>query len=179
MLNEGELEAGQDIVKISDEPEQVSVAEIDALLYLPGHPRDNIERALRIPALSPGWKDSLQSLLEQSDTPTTFAGNSGLTGVTTRPPAWQGFRPMRVVATQTESRNVRSVMLSDPDGTPRPNGWPGSQSRCGYRRPVTRRWFATIRCATAPPHTSTEQPSNAKPTGQPVLTFMTTSKSVP
>ena len=127
MLNEGELEAGQDIVKISDEPEQVSVAEIDALLYLPGHPRDNLERALRIPALSPGWKDSLQSLLEQSDTPTTFAGNSGLTGVTIRPPAWQGFRPMRVVATQTESRNVRSVMLSDPDGTPLPE-WVAGQS---------------------------------------------------
>jgi ferredoxin-NADP reductase/MOSC domain-containing protein YiiM len=127
VLNEGELEAGQDIVKISDGPEQVSVADIDALLYLPGHPRDNLERALRIPALSPGWKGSLQSLLVQSDTRTTFGGNSGLTGVSTRPPAWPGFRPMRVVATQTESRNVRSVMLSDPEGAPLPE-WLAGQS---------------------------------------------------
>ena len=29
----------------------MSVAEINALLYLPGHPREQLERALRIPAL--------------------------------------------------------------------------------------------------------------------------------
>lgn len=73
----GELVAGQDIVKIEDGPHQVSVAEIDALLYLPGHPpRDALERAASIPALSPGWKTSLQSLLEQD----AKTGNSGLTG---------------------------------------------------------------------------------------------------
>jgi ferredoxin-NADP reductase/MOSC domain-containing protein YiiM len=127
VLSEGELEAGQDIVKISDGPEKVSVADIDALLYLPGHPRDNLERALRIPALSPGWKVSLQSLLVQGDTTTPLAGNSGLTGVTSRPPAWPGFRPMRVVGTQTESRNVRSVVLSDSEGTPLPE-WVAGQS---------------------------------------------------
>lgn len=51
VITEGELEAGQDIVKVADGPESVTVAEIDALLYLPGHPRDVLERALRIPAL--------------------------------------------------------------------------------------------------------------------------------
>ncbi|WP_369828229.1 3-alpha domain-containing protein [Mycobacterium sp. E1214] len=34
------------------------------MLYLPGRPRDTLTRALRIPALSPGWKRSLQQLLE-------------------------------------------------------------------------------------------------------------------
>ena len=33
-------------------PERMSVFEINALLYMPGHPRDQLERALRIPALS-------------------------------------------------------------------------------------------------------------------------------
>src|SRR3954469_11756952 len=50
VLTEGELAAGQDVVKIEDGPQQVSVAEIDALLYLPGHPRDALERAAAIPA---------------------------------------------------------------------------------------------------------------------------------
>lgn len=38
VITEGELEAGQDIVKVADGPEHMTVAEIDALLYLPGHP---------------------------------------------------------------------------------------------------------------------------------------------
>ena len=56
VITEGEVEAGQEIVKIGAGPERITVAEIDALLYLPGHPRDALQRALRIPALSPGWK---------------------------------------------------------------------------------------------------------------------------
>ena len=43
----------------------MSVAEIDALLYMPGHPRDQLERALRIPALSAGWRGSFEALLTQ------------------------------------------------------------------------------------------------------------------
>src|SRR6516162_3372422 len=65
VLAEGKVEAGQEIVKISTGPERISVAEIDALLYLPGHPGDQVERALRIPALSPGWVSSLKSLRDQ------------------------------------------------------------------------------------------------------------------
>ena len=59
-ITEGEVAAGQEIVKIADGPERGDVAEIDALLYLPGHPHDALERALRIPALSPGWRASLR-----------------------------------------------------------------------------------------------------------------------
>ena len=36
VITEGEVEAGQEIVKIGAGPEQITVAEIDALLYLPG-----------------------------------------------------------------------------------------------------------------------------------------------
>ena len=56
VLEEGEVEAGDEITRVAAGPEQMSVAEIDALLYLPGHPRDRLERALRIPALSAGWR---------------------------------------------------------------------------------------------------------------------------
>ncbi len=125
VLAEGEVEAGQHIEKIARGPEGVTVAEIDALLYLPGHPRDALERALRIPALSPGWKTSLQSLLDQG--PDRAAGNSGLTGSSAPPPAWPGFRPLRVTGTRDESRNVRSISLTDADGASLPK-WLAGQS---------------------------------------------------
>ncbi len=126
VITEGEVEAGQDIVKIADGPEQVTVAEIDALLYLPGHPRDALQRALRIPALSAGWKTSLQSLAEQADSTSTTAGNTGLTAAASSPPpAWAGFRPLEVIAIHEESQHVRSVSLADPDGATLPQWLPG------------------------------------------------------
>src|SRR5262249_32593710 len=96
VLQEGEVQAGDEIVKVLDGPEGMSVAEITALLYLPGHPRQKLERALRIPALSPGWRRSLQVLLQQELSGGTLAGNPGLTSASGPPPAWAGFRPLRV-----------------------------------------------------------------------------------
>jgi ferredoxin-NADP reductase/MOSC domain-containing protein YiiM len=126
VITEGQIEAGQDIVKVGSGPEQVSVAEIDALLYLPGHSRDALERALRIPALSSGWKGSLQNLLTQAGTTSTSAGNTGLTAAASSPPpAWAGFRPLKVTAVHEESRTVRSITLADPDGASLPPWRPG------------------------------------------------------
>jgi hypothetical protein len=42
-----------------------TVAEVDALLYLAGHSNAELERALRIPALSRGWQISFQAMLQQ------------------------------------------------------------------------------------------------------------------
>ncbi len=64
VLEEGDVEAGDEIDKVASGPEQMTVAEIDALLYLPGHPRQQLLRALRIPALSPGWQGSFRALLD-------------------------------------------------------------------------------------------------------------------
>jgi ferredoxin-NADP reductase/MOSC domain-containing protein YiiM len=126
VITEGQIEAGQDIVKVGSGPEQVTVAEIDALLYLPGHPRDALERALRIPALSPGWKGSLQNLLTQAGATSTSVGNTGLTAAASSPPpAWAGFRSLAVTATHDETSAVRSITLADPDGAPLPHWRPG------------------------------------------------------
>ena len=126
VIAEGEVAAGQEIVKIASGPEQVTVAEIDALLYLPGHARDGLERALRIPALSPGWKASLQSLADQNGGAATSSGNTGLTAAASSPPpSWPGFRPLRVTAVHDESRAVRSVSLADLDGVKLPEWLPG------------------------------------------------------
>src|ERR1700685_2422416 len=78
VLQEGEVGAGDEIVKITDGPERISVADVDALLYLPGHSRDQLQRALRIPALSKGWQSSFEAILAQESSPKPGDGNPGL-----------------------------------------------------------------------------------------------------
>src|SRR5260370_21236414 len=51
-LEEGEVGAGDTIVKVAEGPERLTVTAADALLYLPGPAREDLERALRIPALT-------------------------------------------------------------------------------------------------------------------------------
>ena len=126
VVDEGEVRAGDEIIKLSGGPEGMTVAEIDALLYLPGHPRRDLIRALRIPALSPGWRTSLQALLDQADAGQGAAGNPGLSSVAgSPPPAWEGFRPLRVVGIDGESQQVVSLRLAAIDGSPLPAARPG------------------------------------------------------
>ena len=119
VLQEGEVGAGDDIVKITDGPERISVAEVDALLYLPGHSREQLERALRIPALSKGWQGSFQAMLAQESSPKPAEGNPGLANEE-QAPAWPGFRQMRVANIHKESDSVTSFVLAPIDGQPLP-----------------------------------------------------------
>jgi MOSC domain-containing protein YiiM/ferredoxin-NADP reductase len=121
VLEEGDVGSGDEIVKVAEGPEHVTVAEIDALLYLPGHPRDQLERALRIPALSPGWKGSLQALIVQ----VPGGGNRGLTTSAGPPPAWNGFRRLRVARIDRESAGVISLTFESEDRSPLPPALPG------------------------------------------------------
>jgi ferredoxin-NADP reductase/MOSC domain-containing protein YiiM len=138
VITEGQIEAGQEIVKVGSEPERFTVAEIDALLYLPGHQRDALERAVRIPSLSAGWKGSLQNLLTQADDTSTSAGNTGLTAAASSPPpVWAGFRSLEVTATHRESQTVRSITLADPDGAPLPPWRPGQSVAVRLSREIS------------------------------------------
>jgi ferredoxin-NADP reductase/MOSC domain-containing protein YiiM len=119
VLQEGEVGAGDDIVKITDGPERISVAEVDALLYLPGHSSEQLQRALRIPALSKGWQSSFQAMLQQDLSSKTTVGNPGL-AFEEQAPAWPGFRQMRVANIHKESDSVTSFILSAIDGQPLP-----------------------------------------------------------
>jgi len=115
VLQEGEVGAGDDIVKITDGPERISVAEVNALLYLPGHSREQSERALRIPALSKGWQSSFQAILTHESSPKPGDGNRGLANEE-QAPAWPGFRQMRIARIRKESDNVTSFVLAPIDG---------------------------------------------------------------
>ena len=114
VLKEGEVEAGDEIVKIVAGPERMTVADIDALLYLPGRDRNGLERALRIPALSAGWRSSFETSLEQERTGST-AGNPASAPAAGPAPAWTGFRPLNVTDKRRESMNVTSLMLEPSD----------------------------------------------------------------
>ena len=125
VLEEGEVGAGDEIIKVADGAERMSVAEIDGALYLRGHTRDQLERAWRIPPLSAGWKESFQALLEQEDTAGAAAGNAGLAPSSGPPPAWVGFRPLRVSRIEKESATVKSFSLMPADDRPLVAALPG------------------------------------------------------
>ncbi|MFF3890346.1 MOSC domain-containing protein [Streptomyces sp. NPDC001914] len=126
VLTEGFVEAGDEIIKTRNGPEAMTVREIDELLYKSAHPRDQLERALRISALSPGWQGSMRSLLDDLDKPGGGSGNSGLTEAASQPPpAWQGFRPLTVSEMTAESTSVLSLVLQSQDGSPLPPALPG------------------------------------------------------
>ena len=120
VLEEGEVQAGDEITKLGAGPEEMTVAEVSALLYLPGHPRQQLLRALRIPALSSGWQASFRALLDGD----AERGNAGL-GTPSPPPAWPGFRGLTVTAIEHESDSVISIRFENPDGEPLPAARPG------------------------------------------------------
>ena len=125
VLEEGEVGAGDKIVRVMQGPEGITVTEVDALLYKPGHPADRLERALRIPALSTGWRDSFKALPEKALSPGAITGNAGLARAASPNPAWAGFRPLRVTGKTRESNNVTSLRLEPADGRSLAAGLPG------------------------------------------------------
>lgn len=119
VLEEGEVAAGDAITQVARGPESLTIAEVNALLYKPGHPADRLGRALRIPALSSGWRHSFAALLAQARSPDAAAagaGNAGLARAAGPKPAWAGFRPLRVTGKTRESDNVTSLQLEPADG---------------------------------------------------------------
>ncbi len=125
VLQEGDIGAGDEIVKVNAGPEQMTVAEIDALLYLPGHSREQLQRALTIPALPAGWQASFRALLEQEQGGIPLKGNPGLAPDSGPLPAWPGFRKVRVSAVTQECKTVFSLFLASADGKPLAAAHPG------------------------------------------------------
>ena len=123
VLQEGEVGADDEIVKVGEANERMTVSEINALLYSPNHPRDQLERALRIEALSPGWRSSFEALLQSPGT--AGSGNAGLVPAAATHPVAPGFRALTVAAIDHESADVLSLTMQSQDGRPLPSGLPG------------------------------------------------------
>ncbi|HEX5228324.1 MAG TPA: MOSC and FAD-binding oxidoreductase domain-containing protein [Bryobacteraceae bacterium] len=120
VLEEGDVGAGDEIVKIAEAKERMTVAAINALLYSPDHTRDKLERALLIDALSPGWRASFEALLKNPAN-----GNAGLAPEAAAHPAAPGFRRLAVTAVDHESADVLSLTMQSADHQPLANALPG------------------------------------------------------
>ncbi len=132
VLREGEVGAGDDIVKVGEANERMTVAEINALLYSPDHARDQLDRALRIKALSPGWRASFETLLSQ--TGAAGSGNAALAPAAAAHPVAPGFWPLAVAAIDQESADVLSLSMRHPDGQPLRPALPGQYVVLRLRR---------------------------------------------
>ncbi|MGY4299854.1 ferredoxin-NADP reductase/MOSC domain-containing protein YiiM/ferredoxin [Bradyrhizobium sp. i1.4.4] len=124
VLREGEVGAGDEIVKVGEANERMTVAEINALLYSPHHPPDRLEQALRLAALSPGWRWSFEALLKGRASGAA-SGNPGLAPASAAHPVAPGFRRLAITAIDRESADVLSLSMRDPDGRPLPPAQPG------------------------------------------------------
>ena len=133
VLEEGEVGAGDEIVKVGETKERMTIEEINALLYSPDHPPDRLRRALRIDALSPGWRASFEALL-QGATSGAGGGNAGLAPAAAAHPAKPGFRPLVVTAIDRESADVLSLTMQSADGQALPAALPGQYVVLRLRR---------------------------------------------
>ena len=125
VLEEGDVGAGDEIVKVASDPERLTIAAYDALLYLPGATQEQLERALRVPALSAGWESSFEALLRQKGRPGSPTGNAGLASSEQLVTAAPGFRRLKVSRIDRESASVVSVVLEPADDRPLTPPLPG------------------------------------------------------
>ena len=109
VIREGRIQAGDQIVKTRTGPGALTVADADTLLYLPGRDPAQLRLATQIPALSPGWQQSFQNLLQAADDAAATDRRA--------PPAWTGFRALKVTKVVPESTTVCSIHLAASDGT--------------------------------------------------------------
>ncbi|GLY68155.1 MOSC and FAD-binding oxidoreductase domain-containing protein [Amycolatopsis taiwanensis] len=124
VITEGRVQAGDEIIRTRTGRHRMSVAAIDALLYLPDRDLDQLRTAVDIPALSPGWQASFRELLEAAEHQAP-AGAPPTGAEPAEPTGWAGFRPLRVTRIKPESATVSSIHLATPDSTPLPRPKPG------------------------------------------------------
>ncbi|MYV38723.1 MOSC domain-containing protein [Streptomyces sp. SID1328] len=127
VLAEGRVQAGDEITLTRRGPEELSVADTDALLYLPDRDPAKLRKALNIPALSPGWQQSFRELAAAQE-PAQEPGRPGEAAAAHQPeaaPGWPGFKTMRVARIVRETPSVSSIYLETTDGTPLPEAQPG------------------------------------------------------
>lgn len=115
VITEGHVQAGDEIVRTRVGRHALSVADTDALLYLPDRDTDRLRAAADIPELSPGWQQSFRELVDAAENGTSAA--AAAIGVE---PGWPGFRPLRVTDLVPESSTITSVLLAAEDGAALP-----------------------------------------------------------
>jgi ferredoxin-NADP reductase/MOSC domain-containing protein YiiM len=121
VIAEGPVQPGDEIIRTRVGRHRMTVAAIDALLYLPDRDIDQLRKAVDIPALSPGWQGSFHDLLDAAEHKTSISAPPA--GV--EPGGWAGFRQLRVARIVPESATVASIHLATDDNAPLPRPQPG------------------------------------------------------
>ena len=178
VLEEGAVKAADDVVKVATGPERMTVAAVNALLYLDRRPDPELlRRALRIPALSPGWQDSMGALLEQHSQPDGGRRERGpdITGAATgmvRVPGPAGGR-------QASRDRRRGVAGARPPTARRWDArFQGNTSRSSSRTGTAHLpSFAATRCQDRRTTRVTGSPSRSNRTERPVNAFARRSTS--
>ncbi|GAA4544655.1 MOSC and FAD-binding oxidoreductase domain-containing protein [Mycobacterium paraffinicum] len=114
VITEGEVRADDEIVRTHRGRHELSVADVDALLYLPNRDLDRLHKVVDVPALSPGWQQSFRDMLAAQQESTAQLQ-----------PAWEGFRPLRISEIRRESSQVMSLWLEADDHASLPPALPG------------------------------------------------------
>jgi len=68
VLEEGEVSTGDTFELVESDPELMTVREMSHLLFFEPKNLEGAKRALRVRALSPGWRDSFEERLAKADT---------------------------------------------------------------------------------------------------------------
>jgi ferredoxin-NADP reductase/MOSC domain-containing protein YiiM/ferredoxin len=113
VITEGHVQAGDQIIRTQAGPHQLTVADTDALLYLPGRDQAKLQLAMQIPALSPGWQQSFRELLDAGGAAATEPAGHAES-------AWPGFQGLTVTKVVHESTTVSSYYLSAANGSQLP-----------------------------------------------------------
>ncbi|MFD7087958.1 MOSC domain-containing protein [Streptomyces sp. NPDC059896] len=116
VITEGQVRAGDPITRTRTGEGALTVADTDALLYLPGADPAKLRAALDIEALSPGWQQSFREMSRRLDQPP---------GPAPAAPGWKGFKRLRVSQVVHETPAVSSFYLRSADSQPLPTAMPG------------------------------------------------------
>lgn len=168
VLTEGHVQVGDEITLIRKGPEELSVADTDALLYLPDRDPALLHKALNIPALSPGWQQSFRELAtaqrpgQEPGWPGAGAGNRQHR----EEPGWPGFKALRVARIVPETPTVSSIYLDTTDGTPLPEARAGQYLSLRLTLGDTAPWCAATHSPRHPQRAPTASASSTSPTGR-------------
>lgn len=110
VLEEGEVGAGDAIERVSLDPRGMTVRDVSNLLYFNKTNLEAAQKALSIPALSQGWKESFEERLAKADA-----------SAETQP----GLRDFVVDRKVPESSTITSFYLVPEDGAPLADFLPG------------------------------------------------------
>ena len=103
VLEQGEVGPGDIIHRLSAHPVGMTVRQLSNLLYFEKDDLDGARRALRIEAMSPGWRQSFETRMAKAK----LAGTEG-----------QPLRSLEVTRKVRESENATSFYLTPVDGKP-------------------------------------------------------------